>query len=86
MRLSVWFALGAVVMISACEKRSAPPGGTADSTATATDSTATDSSMVGAKAPAKSPSDSIIGYDSAFGPIGTVDSTGKVVPIRPKRP
>jgi hypothetical protein len=40
----------------------------------------------GTKAPAKSPSDSIIGHDSAFGPIGAIDSTGKVVPIRTKRP
>ncbi|MEX2181487.1 MAG: hypothetical protein WD771_05555 [Gemmatimonadaceae bacterium] len=28
----------------------------------------------------------IIGYDSAFGPLYEVDSTGKLVPIRPRRP
>lgn len=30
--------------------------------------------------------DSIIGYDSAFGPRFTVDSTGKIVPIVKKKP
>ncbi len=36
------------------------------------------------KAPAKVPE--IIGHDSAFGPIGSVDSTGKLTPTPAKRP
>ncbi len=31
-------------------------------------------------------SDSILGYDSAYGPSFTVDSTGKIVPIIKKKP
>ena len=34
-----------------------------------------------AKQPAR---DSIIGRDSAFGPIGTIDASGKVTPIKKK--
>lgn len=37
------------------------------------------------KEPRKS-TDSIIGYDSAFGPSFTVDSTGRIVPIVKKKP
>jgi hypothetical protein len=91
MRLSIVFALSATVVVAgACEKRTAPPGGAADSAAVAGDSVAADSlgrdSTAMPMAPAKSPNDSIIGHDSAFGPMGMVDSTGKVVPLRPKRP
>lgn len=80
-------ALG--VMVLGCERRTAAPGTGADSTATA-DSTAADSAAgdtsKSAMVQPKVPSDSIIGHDSAFGPIGSVDSTGKLVPLRPKRP
>jgi hypothetical protein len=89
MRTPVLIALSAMVMISACERRTATPGGTADSTAAADSAAALppiDTMKPATMAPAKSPRDSIIGHDSAFGPIGAIDSTGKVVPIRPKRP
>jgi hypothetical protein len=93
MRVPVLIALGAMAVLAGCEKRTALPARAADSTATAADSTAADSTVrdsgttsAAPKAPAKTASDSIIGHDSAYGPIGMVDSTGKIVPLRTKRP
>lgn len=39
-----------------------------------------------AKASTKQPGTPLTGYDSAFGPTFTVDSTGKVTPIGKKKP
>lgn len=91
MRTPMLLALSATVIVSACERRAATPGTAADSTGASTDTVTADSttgvsSMSTSKTAPKSPNDSIIGHDSAFGPIGSVDSTGKLVPLRPKRP
>jgi hypothetical protein len=95
MRTPVLLALGSLLVTAGCERRTAAPNSAADSTAvtdstgtdsTTRDSTARDSAGVSVKIQTKSVRDSIIGHDSAFGPIGVIDSTGKVVPIRTKRP
>lgn len=39
-----------------------------------------------AKSSTKAPAGPLTGYDSAFGPTFTVDSTGKVTPIVKKKP
>lgn len=69
-----WRLAAGLLLLSACEKKQVPPDGAAtvaDSAATAADSTRRDS---------------IIGYDSAFGPILRVDSAGELVEIPPRRP
>lgn len=67
-----------------------------DSSSAMTDSTS--ASVAGGQAPAKAstktptktptkpPAPPLTGYDSAFGPTFTVDSTGKVTPIGKKKP
>jgi hypothetical protein len=95
MRTSVLLAFGSLVLMAGCERRNAAPNSAADSTAVADstsadsiarDSTARDSNGVSVSIQTKSVRDSIIGYDSAFGPISAIDSTGKLVPLRKKRP
>lgn len=56
---------------------------------TVSDSSAVRSTPAMSAGPVRAPrtsTDSIIGYDSAFGPRFTVDSTGKIVPIVKKKP
>jgi hypothetical protein len=89
MRTPIALSLVALVFVAACERRTATPGTTADSTAVS-DSTAdstTRDTTAGAKVPTKVTGDSIIGRDSAFGPIGSInDTTGKFTPSGTKRP
>ena len=69
--------------VAACEKRSAPPAG---SVAAAADSARADS-VRRAYSTMKAEEAKIIGHDSAFGPIGSIDdSSGKLVEIPPRRP
>jgi hypothetical protein len=83
-----------VLVTVACGRGSSAQGGAADSTAApippaaapAAESIATPVMSAGpVKEPRKSV-DSIIGWDSAYGPKFTVDSTGKIVPIVKKKP
>ncbi len=75
----------ATVALSACEKREvprpsadAPP---ADSAAAAVDTAARADTATARPTPAP-----IIGRDSAFGPIGAIDDSGKLVPLPVRRP
>jgi hypothetical protein len=73
------------VGLTACEKREVPQPGAAspvsDSAAAAADSlTRADS------AAARPESTKIIGRDSAFGPIGVIDDSGKLAPLPVRRP
>lgn len=69
--------------VSACEKRSAP---SAESLAAAADSARADS-VRRADSTMKAEEAKIIGHDSAFGPIGTIDDTTlKLKEIPPRRP
>jgi hypothetical protein len=70
------------------------PGGVSDDSVGTVPGMTSDSSFLRPTAgtsagPVKEPrksADSIIGYDSAFGPSFTVDSTGRIVPIVKKKP
>ena len=70
------------LMLAGCEKRAVPQ---AESSATPPDSVRTDTAAVAAPTarPAQAP---IIGRDSAFGPIGAIDDSGKLVPLPVRRP
>ena len=69
--------------VAACEKRSVP---SAESLAAAADS-ARAASVRRADSTMKAEEAKIIGHDSAFGPIGSIDDTsGKLVEIPPRRP
>ena len=101
MRLMPIVVLAACVAASACAKGQQNDQPAADSTAApamsgVADSAARDTARAesaatatksGAKvsAPTTQKTPGIIGRDSAFGPIGTVDSTGKVTPIVPTK-
>jgi len=85
MQRSKVFAVCALVALSvvACEKRSAP---SAESLAAAADSARADS-VRRADSTMKAEEAKIIGYDSAFGPIGTIEDTSvKLKEIPPRRP
>jgi hypothetical protein len=82
---------------SAADSTASPsltPGGVSADSVGAVPGMRNDSSLVRPRAgmsagPVKEPpkaTDSIIGYDSAFGPSFTVDSTGRIVPIVKKKP
>jgi hypothetical protein len=67
---------------SATRDSLAPTTDSAAPKATSVTPTTTDAkSAASAKAPSK-----IIGRDSAFGPIGEVDASGKITPIPTKKP
>ena len=91
-----WILMVAVVCVAAaCEKKPAVPadGTLATDTMSArdsvflADSTSLDSAALSkAPTPAKAGQAPIVGHDSAYGPIGSIDSTGKLIPTRPRRP
>jgi hypothetical protein len=89
-----WMLVVAVVCTAAaCDRKPAVPadGTVATDSMSArdsvTDSTAMDSAaMTKAPAATKVEQAPIIGHDSAFGPIGSIDSTGKLIPNKPSRP
>ncbi len=68
--------------LAACEKREVPQAGSA---ATPPDSVRADTAARADSAarPTQAP---IIGRDSAFGPIGAIDDSGKLVPLPVRRP
>lgn len=73
----------AVLGVAACEKRSVP---SAERVAAAADSARADS-VRRADSTMKAEEAKIIGHDSAFGPIGTIDDTTlKLKEIPPRRP
>jgi hypothetical protein len=85
MKRSKVFAVCALVALSAvaCEKRATP---SAESVAAAADSARADS-VRRADSTMKAEEAKIIGHDSAFGPIGTIDDTTlKLKEIPPRRP
>jgi hypothetical protein len=89
-----WMPMLAVVcVVAACDRKPAVPadGTVATDTMSARDTVA-DSMALDSAAMTKAPPATkveqapIIGHDSAFGPIGSIDSTGKLIPNKPRRP